>query len=81
MTKTGNQRSAGENMGHICITVYQVPVKVFIFYNANLETFRCCVIQNKKTQQWKRDFHANLKRLCGKNNLGQVKKKRERKFW
>ena len=44
MTKTGNQRSAGENVDHIFITVYQVPIKVFIFYNANLETFHCCVI-------------------------------------
>ena len=38
-TKTGNQHSTGENMDHICITVYQDPVKVFIFYNAILELF------------------------------------------
>ena len=36
-------------MDHIFITVYQVPVKVFIFYNANIETSLLCDLEQENT--------------------------------
>ena len=66
-------------MDHTFITVYQVPVKVFIFYNANIETSLLCDLEQENTAM-EEGFSCKFEETLWQNNLGQVKKQGKSKY-